>query len=70
MVKYGSEDKHYHIVKLDNQYLKFVGNPLTEDFMNEVQEWTKQTKCGLRMSFDMFKFKNKKHMTMFLLRWA
>jgi hypothetical protein len=57
-------------VKLDNQYLKFVGDPLTDDFMDEVQEWTKQTNCGLRMSFDMFKFKNKKHMTMFLLRWA
>jgi hypothetical protein len=43
---------------------------LSEEDMDPIQEWCKQTNCGVRTSFDMFKFKNKKEITMFLLRWG
>jgi hypothetical protein len=43
---------------------------LNEYELNHIQEWTKEHKCGLRMSFDTYKFKNEAELTMFLLRWA
>ena len=43
---------------------------LTEQDMEEVQTWCKQTECGRRMSFDTFRFKRKEEITMFLLRWS
>jgi hypothetical protein len=41
-----------------------------ESDMDAVQAWCDETNCGKRMSFDTFRFKNAKHKTMFLLRWA
>jgi uncharacterized protein YbdZ (MbtH family) len=43
---------------------------LTETEMNAVQDWVEEHNCGRRISFDTFQFKNKKEMTMFLLRWG
>jgi hypothetical protein len=43
---------------------------LTETEMDAVHEWVKEHNCGRRISFDTFQFKNKKEMTMFLLRWG
>jgi hypothetical protein len=45
-------------------------NVLNEETMDPIQAWCEQTNCGLRISFDMFKFKNEKQKTMFLLRWG
>jgi hypothetical protein len=43
---------------------------LQESDMDPVQAWCEEHHCGIRTSFDTFKFRNKKQITMFLLRWA
>lgn len=43
---------------------------LSERDIDPIQQWCEEHNCGTRTSFDMIKFKNKKEMTMFLLRWA
>lgn len=41
-----------------------------ESDLDPVQKWCVEHNCGVRTSFDHFKFRNKKEMTMFLLRWG
>jgi hypothetical protein len=41
-----------------------------EEAMLAVQDWCRNTGCGTRMSFDMFKFKTKQELELFLLRWS
>lgn len=43
---------------------------LSERDMDPIQEWCQKHDCGVRISFDTFKFRNKKEITMFLLRWG
>jgi len=43
---------------------------LNESDIDPIQEWCEEHKCGRRISFDTFQFKNKKELTMFLLRWG
>lgn len=38
--------------------------------MDPVQAWCEEHNCGKRVSFDMFRFRNKREITMFLLRWS
>ena len=50
----------------DPNYVTF----LTEEDMKEVWEWCAINNCGTRTSFDTFKFRTKKQITLFLLRWS
>jgi hypothetical protein len=43
---------------------------LNESDMDPVQVWTTECNCGTRMSFNVWKFKSEKHITMFLLKWS
>ena len=43
---------------------------LREDDMDPVQAWCEQSNCGKRISFNIWQFKSRKHMTMFLIRWS
>jgi hypothetical protein len=43
---------------------------LHEAMLYPVQEWSDQNKCGRRMSFDLWQFKNEKEVSMFLLKWS
>jgi len=43
---------------------------LNETDMDPVQTWTEECNCGTRMSFNVWKFKNEKHITMFLMKWS
>ena len=43
---------------------------LNEGDMDPIQAWCEEHNCGTRTSFDTFTFKNKKEITMFLLRWG
>jgi len=43
---------------------------ISESDMDPIQKWCEEHNCGIRISFDTFQFKNKKEMTMFLLRWG
>jgi hypothetical protein len=38
--------------------------------IEEIVKWNEEHQCGCRMSYDMWKFKTKAEMAMFLLRWA
>lgn len=42
---------------------------LEEDDLNPIQEWSMQTGCGKRTSFDVWKFKTEAELSMFRLRW-
>jgi hypothetical protein len=43
---------------------------LSDGDVDPIQKWCEKHDCGVRTSFDTFKFRNKKEITMFLLRWA
>ena len=43
---------------------------LRETDMDPIQQWSMECNCGVRLSFDMWHFKSRKHMTMFLLKWT
>ena len=43
---------------------------LNETDMDPIQSWSQECNCGKRMSFNVWQFKSKKEITMFLLRWG
>lgn len=43
---------------------------LKESDIDPIQQWCTQNRCGKRISFDTFIFKEDKQITMFLLRWS
>ena len=43
---------------------------LTESDIDVIQEWCQANDCGIRTSFDTFRFRSDKDMTLFLLKWA
>lgn len=43
---------------------------LREEDLIPVQEWCEKSKCGVRISFDMFRFTSEKEITAFLLVWG
>ncbi len=43
---------------------------ISEHDIDPVQEWCEEHNCGKRISFDTFRFRNKKEITMFLLKWS
>lgn len=43
---------------------------ISEGDMDPIQAWCEANDCGVRTSFDTFKFRNQREITMFLLRWS
>jgi hypothetical protein len=43
---------------------------LNETDMDPIQVWSQECGCGIRMSFNVWKFKSAKEITMFLLKWS
>jgi hypothetical protein len=43
---------------------------LTEKEADAIMEWTMQNRCGVRMSFDMWRFRNEKELLAFILKWC
>jgi len=43
---------------------------LNESDMDPIQAWTTECNCGTRTSFNVWKFKSEKQITMFLIRWS
>ena len=43
---------------------------INEDDMVEIATWCELNQCGKRISFDMFSFRTREQLTMFLLRWS
>jgi len=67
-----SLDKNPLILIPSLKYYHGVITPtgLREEDLDPVQEWCEKSKCGVRISFDMFKFKNPNEITAFLLVWG
>jgi len=38
--------------------------------LDEVSVWCLENQCGLRMSYDLWRFKNEEQLTFFLLKWS
>ena len=43
---------------------------LREEHLDPIQTWCVENQCGVRISFDMFKFRNKQEILAFLLKWG
>jgi hypothetical protein len=43
---------------------------LNESDMDPVQEWSIKCNCGVRMSFNVWKFTSEKQITLFLIKWS
>lgn len=54
-------------VELDSNLIEF--GSLT-DKLNSIQAWCESTKCGRRVSYDIFQFRNNKELSFFLIRWS
>jgi hypothetical protein len=52
-------------VEIGNQHAR----GLEESDLNPIQEWSTQTGCGQRTSFDTWKFQTDAELAMFRLRW-
>lgn len=58
----------YAVMEYDHGAVTPTG--LREEHLVPIQHWCEQNHCGRRISFDMFKFRNRKEISAFLLRWA
>ena len=56
------------IANADHNDLYSTG--ISEADMEAVQLWCEEHKCGRRVSFDTFQFRNKKELAFFLLKWS
>lgn len=43
---------------------------MTESHLVPVHKWCEENDCGVRVSFDMFTFRNQAEMSAFLLKWG
>jgi hypothetical protein len=43
---------------------------LRETDLDPIQAWCEENNCGVRMSFDEFKFRNGEEISLFLLKWG
>jgi hypothetical protein len=43
---------------------------LDEHDIDPIQKWCEEHNCGVRTSFDIFKFRKPSDISMFLLRWS
>jgi hypothetical protein len=48
----------------------FPESCLTQKEADAIMEWCMQNDCGVRMSFDMWRFKTQEDMMVFLLKWC
>ena len=48
----------------------FPDSTLTETEADAIMLWSMEHQCGVRMSFDMWNFKNEKDLMAFILKWC
>lgn len=41
-----------------------------EDIIDAMVAWCREHDCGHRIAYDMFKFRNNKELSLFLLKWT
>jgi len=55
----------------DQPLLSNYSNPgYAELTLDQIGQWCYENHCGRRTSYDMFKFRNEKDITAFLLKWG
>ena len=63
------DDKQGHWLRATH-----LGNTLQTRELDEhiaaIVRWSQLTKCGQRMAYDMWQFREESHMTQFLLTWS
>lgn len=60
-------------LQAEGDYGHWPSNPgwgLNERDMDPIHHWSKENDCGIRTSFDTWKFETDEEITMFLLRWS
>jgi len=48
----------------------FPESCLTENEADAIMQWCMENRCGVRMSFDMWRFQTKKDLMVFVLKWC
>jgi len=46
------------------------GGTYKDEVITEIQNWCNANNCGVRTSWDTFRFVNPEQITLFLLRWS
>lgn len=59
-----------HIGKLKIRCVHESGMAPEETVMKEMANWCENQNCGRRTAYDLFQFKNKQEVLMFVLRWS
>jgi hypothetical protein len=55
----------------DNRRASTLTDAISIDsYLDSIAAWSKETGCGSRQAYDMWKFNTEEEMTMFLLKWA
>ena len=65
------------VLRVDDQHLAmnysnpgFANPKVIQEQLDQIGQWCYENHCGRRTSYDMFKFRNEKDMTAFLLKWG
>ena len=59
------------VLRVDDQLISNYSNPgYAENILDGIGQWCNENRCGKRISYDTFKFRNEKDMQAFLLRWS
>ena len=58
----------YAILAYDHGPITQTG--LRDHDLDPIQEWGMHNRCGRRISFGMFQFRNEQEVTIFLLKWG
>jgi hypothetical protein len=57
-------------LQVDPDFLSDSHYILVEGALDEAAQWCRDTGCGQRMAYDLWKFKNEKELAVFLLKWS
>lgn len=49
---------------------QLTSNLREDENFDLIQAWCQEHSCGLRISYNMFRFKNDEEISMFMLRWS
>jgi hypothetical protein len=63
-------DKIILVAKCQYSHGAITATGLRDTDMDPIQDWCVANRCGVRTSFDTFKFRDERELTAFLLKWS
>jgi len=63
-------DKIILVARYQYSHGAITATGLRDTDMDPVQDWCVANRCGVRTSFDTFKFRDERELTAFLLKWS